>query len=1093
MANSDKDIVITPNRGSSTADPQIRFSGASSTLGPQNITAYAYPYCSGTVSFEGSVGQLFSIANTMSGTIFSVNDISGIPSIEVTDTGVIRLAPFNGCVTINNAPIGGLYCNYAFGCNALCSLTTGSNNFAVGYQALNKTTIGNNNTSIGYQSMFCNVTGNDSLAVGYQALYNYTGTNATSHNVAIGCLSLNANTTGVNNLAIGQTALRCNTIGQSNVAIGYQALCCNTTGSENVSIGFRALANNTIGVNNIAIGCNTLYCNQTGSNSIAIGLCSLYVSNTTGNNIGIGRETLKSQASGFNNIAMGYCALPNNSAGNDNIIIGSCAGRNLAQVYGSIAIGKAALQGSTSAPYCSGTNIAIGCDALCCIAEPSYSNIAIGPRALGVQTTGYGNYAIGCFAAGQCNVTGCFNTIIGGRSMQQLTGGTFNTSLGYRAAMCLSCGCENIAIGTCALYGNSSLSNTGSHNIAIGTQTQVQQNYGCYNIAIGCCAMFCNCAGANSIAIGNDALKSSATPCGDVAIGCQALANYNGQRANTAIGGNTLRYLCCGRGNTAVGYGAGYCNCSGCGLTAIGSYAGYGNKTGYGNTFLGYGSGYGSACGSCNIAIGQWNLQENISGNSNIAIGYQSMTKNLIGSCNIGIGYTLYNNSSIGTLGTLTGGTGYTNGTYYCVPLVESTGASFKNPYIPPLANVTISGGAITSVTLVNGGAGLWCYSANTSELCYSVPTSYIGGTGSGFYAPISTYAGGDNNIAQGDRSLWHNSIGSRNIALGQFSAFSNISGCSNIAIGCAALQRNILGNNNIAIGENALLAGNCVTSFAAPYGGSGYTNGTYNNVTLTFNTGNCIPLIYPTANITVAGGKVTSVVMASGGLGVTPDIIFSANSASIGGTGIGFCVRPATYSSGNSNIAIGANSLYCNIASNNIALGICSGCNITTGTNNTVIGNLVGTAGLTCTVLIGAATCERIKVDNNGLCVNSTPVVGLPTGGTTGQALIKTSNTNYDVSWSAAYPPQFVRTITASGSVLTTDDIVIVNSSSAVTLTMPNASTVKMYYIKNVGTGTVTINTVSSQTIDGDSNLIMEFQWSAVQLSATGTEWLIF
>ena len=52
----------------------------------------------GTLSFEGTVGQLFSITNSMTGTIFSVNDISGIPSIEVLDTGVIKLAQYAGFV-----------------------------------------------------------------------------------------------------------------------------------------------------------------------------------------------------------------------------------------------------------------------------------------------------------------------------------------------------------------------------------------------------------------------------------------------------------------------------------------------------------------------------------------------------------------------------------------------------------------------------------------------------------------------------------------------------------------------------------------------------------------------------------------------------------------------------------------------------------------------------------------------------------------------------------------------------------------------------------------------------------------------------------
>jgi hypothetical protein len=53
-----------------------------------------------TLSFSGDAGQLFSLTDTLSGTIFSVNDISGIPSIEVDDDGEIRLAEFAGNVSI---------------------------------------------------------------------------------------------------------------------------------------------------------------------------------------------------------------------------------------------------------------------------------------------------------------------------------------------------------------------------------------------------------------------------------------------------------------------------------------------------------------------------------------------------------------------------------------------------------------------------------------------------------------------------------------------------------------------------------------------------------------------------------------------------------------------------------------------------------------------------------------------------------------------------------------------------------------------------------------------------------------------------------
>ena len=102
MAHSDKNIVITPNIGSTTADPQIVFSGANASLGPQNITLRTYATSNGTLSFEGSAGQLFSITNSLSGVIFSVNDVSGIPSIEVLDSGLIRLAQYSGAVAFGN-------------------------------------------------------------------------------------------------------------------------------------------------------------------------------------------------------------------------------------------------------------------------------------------------------------------------------------------------------------------------------------------------------------------------------------------------------------------------------------------------------------------------------------------------------------------------------------------------------------------------------------------------------------------------------------------------------------------------------------------------------------------------------------------------------------------------------------------------------------------------------------------------------------------------------------------------------------------------------------------------------------------------------
>lgn len=104
MAHSDKNILITPARSNTTTDPNIVFSGADASTTAQNITLKVYPTNNGTLSFEGSAGQLFSITNSMSGTIFSVNDVSGVPSIEVLDTGLVKLAQYGGFVAFGCSP-----------------------------------------------------------------------------------------------------------------------------------------------------------------------------------------------------------------------------------------------------------------------------------------------------------------------------------------------------------------------------------------------------------------------------------------------------------------------------------------------------------------------------------------------------------------------------------------------------------------------------------------------------------------------------------------------------------------------------------------------------------------------------------------------------------------------------------------------------------------------------------------------------------------------------------------------------------------------------------------------------------------------------
>src|SRR6056300_908789 len=63
-----------------------------------NNTIYARMLSNDALAFSGNAGQLFSISDSLSGTIFAVNDISGVPSIEVDDDGEIRFAETFGHV-----------------------------------------------------------------------------------------------------------------------------------------------------------------------------------------------------------------------------------------------------------------------------------------------------------------------------------------------------------------------------------------------------------------------------------------------------------------------------------------------------------------------------------------------------------------------------------------------------------------------------------------------------------------------------------------------------------------------------------------------------------------------------------------------------------------------------------------------------------------------------------------------------------------------------------------------------------------------------------------------------------------------------------
>jgi hypothetical protein len=207
MADSYKDIIITPNR-SNTADPKIDLRGGNSSVNTA-ITVTVYPDSNGTLSFDGSAGQLFSITNDLSGLLWSVNDVSGIPSAEIYANGSVRFAEFSGNVSIGTATNSSkLFVNGNTTVNASINVTSTA--------ALGNTTItgfANVSTTATIGTGFTLTSGNanfDSGVLFVDGTNNRVGVGNTTpgHVLSVtGTTNLGGAVTGITTLAAGNTTI----------------------------------------------------------------------------------------------------------------------------------------------------------------------------------------------------------------------------------------------------------------------------------------------------------------------------------------------------------------------------------------------------------------------------------------------------------------------------------------------------------------------------------------------------------------------------------------------------------------------------------------------------------------------------------------------------------------------------------------------------------------------------------------------------------------------------------------------------------------------------------------------------------------------
>jgi len=181
---------------------------------------------------------------------------------------------------------------------------------------------------------------------------------------------------------------------------------------------------------------------------------------------------------------------------------------------------------------------------------------------------------------------------------------------------------------------------------------------------------------------------------------------------------------------------------------------------------------------------------------------------------------------------------------------------------------------------------------------------------------------------------------------------------------------------------------------------------------------------------------------------------------------------------SGKANTAFGGDVLtFLTTGEKNIGLGGSSGSLITTGSNNLMIGN--------ATQPINGAKNRQLNIAN----IIYGDSIYLPEGRIGIGNGNNTPKSTFDIKGSVSL------TINNGGGItLSEDHYTYLISSSGATVTLPTAVGIKgrVYIIKLTASGTATVNTTSSELIDGASTYSLTAQYKYIHVQSDGANWFI-
>lgn len=278
------------------------------------------------------------------------------------------------------------------------------------------------------------------------------------------------------------------------------------------------------------------------------------------------------------------------------------------------------------------------------------------------------------------------------------------------------------------------------------------------------------------------------------------------------------------------------------------------------------------------------------------------------------------------------------------------------------------------------------------------------------------------------------------------------------LGIGTNALSVATTGEDNVAVGAVSLsaLTEGLRNTAIGPHAGGSITTGDDNTAV-----GYYALSSLTTGNNNIAIGKQA-----------LDNVTTTSSNVAIGINALGIAT-------GGGNTAIGAALTALTSGSGNVAVGPEAGDGVTTGSNNTFMGsgatatsNISNSTGIgydvdvtaSNQVVIGNASVTQTKLEGE-------IVVGSGTEG--GLTLpIATGGGGVTLSWS--------------------HHTVLVNTTTEINLPSASTCTGREYIIKNVGTGTVTIDPNGTQTIDGATTHVLDAQWEYVRIQSDGANWVI-